>query len=200
MKGLIYLFIAISLFIVSCNKQAEQTEEPAIQHTDSLITYIIQKGNHYADQSALQIMNKPEIIAHITFDSSAIYTSINPENQRDVNKLIGFSDCGTEHQQNSARLGWSWNGNALILYAYAYVNGIRVTKTLGPVALKQTVDCSITATSGNYYFKASNYIDSIPRHCSGYIGTGYKLYPYFGGDEVAPHEVRIAILEESVTP
>lgn len=201
MKKIIYFLILVKLTSCSCEKPDIAAElTPPKPQQDTVVTYIIKKGNHYADQSSLQLLNKPAIVARITFDSSAIYTSVDPVNQADVNKLIGFSDCGTDHQQNSARLGWSWNGNELILYAYAYVNSQRIIKTLGAVPLKQTINCSVNAASNYYYFKAFNYTDSIPRHCLGYTGVSYKLYPYFGGDEVAPHEVHIAILEQSAMP
>lgn len=199
MKRTIYFLIIINFFSYSCDKP-DDTAELTPPSVDTLVTYVIKQGNHYAEQSGLQLMNKTAIVAHVTFDSSAIYTSVDPVNQADVNKLIGFSDCGTDHQQNSARLGWSWNGSELILYAYAYVNSQRIIKTLGPVPLLQPINCSVNATDNYYYFKVSDHIDSIPRHCIGYTGVGYKLYPYFGGDEVAPHEVRIAILEEPTTP
>jgi hypothetical protein len=34
----------------------------------------------------------------------------------------------------------------------------------------------------------------LPRHCSGTYRR-YRLYPYFGGDEVAPHDITIKITE-----
>lgn len=166
------------------------------QTIQKAMTYIIKKGNHYSEQSEWRILNDPFISARVTFDSSAMYTTIEKSNQGDINKLIGFSDCGTDHQQNSARLGWSWNGRELILYAYAYVNKVRLSKTLGPVPLNQPFACSVKAENNYYYFKVNRYTDSIPRHCTGYIGDHYKLFPYFGGDETASHEIRISIVED----
>ena len=130
------------------------------------------------------------------FDSSAIYTSVEKANQEDVNKLTGFSDCGTDHQQNSARIGWSWNGSQVVLYAYAYVNKLRYIKTLGEVNINQSFSCSIQARNNNYYFEADGHIDSIPRYCAGDLNYRYKLFPYFGGDESAPQEIRISMTEE----
>jgi hypothetical protein len=37
----------------------------------------------------------------------------------------------------------------------------------------------------------------LPRHCTGSNYTRYKLFPYFGGDEVAPHRIKIKITELS---
>jgi hypothetical protein len=47
-----------------------------------------------------------------------------PENQYDINKLWGFSE-GINNQYNSARIGWSWNNDALRLYGYVYAKGVR---------------------------------------------------------------------------
>ena len=101
---------------------------------------------------------------------------------------MGFSDCGNDHQQNSARLGWSWTNEKLMLYAYSYVNKERIIKSLGSFNLNQPINCSIKAENRYYYFKADNITDSIPRFCADYNSSRYKLFPYFGGDEVAPHE------------
>lgn len=35
----------------------------------------------------------------------------------------------------------------------------------------------------------------MQRHCSDAVDTDYKLLPYLGGDEPAPHDIRIKIKE-----
>jgi len=183
---------------ISCSKtKIEPTVSNTIQFPDQRTTtlYLIKSGNHYCEQNLPQIMNRSSMSARITFDSSAIYTSVTTDNQGDVNKLMGFSDCGNDHQQNSARLGWSWSGQSLVLYAYSYVNKVRIIKNLGNFGLNKPINCSIKAENGYYYFKADNVSDSIARYCSGYDSSRYKLFPYFGGDETAPHDVKILIAE-----
>ncbi|MEO5783498.1 MAG: hypothetical protein ABIQ07_09520 [Ginsengibacter sp.] len=39
------------------------------------------------------------------------------------------------------------------------------------------------------------YLYSLPRTSTTAKAIGYKLYPYFGGDETAPHEIDIWIKE-----
>lgn len=197
MKQSFYI-IFLSFFSVFCHKQEVQLAmKDNVQFSDQKVSvkYIIKKGNHYCDQNQPQVMNRNNISARITFDSSAIYTSLDAGNQGDVNKLFGFSDCGNDHQQNSGRIGWSWNGENLVLYAYSYVEKTRITKTLGIFALNKSINCSIKAENKYYYFKADTILDSIPRYCSDYNGSRYKLFPYFGGDEIAPHEISILIEE-----
>ena len=162
---------------------------------DDAVTYLIRKGNHSVDGDHFKIFRTNLINCEVVFDSTAAYQSALPENQLDVNKLIGFSDCNSNHHQNSARIGWSWNGKSVSLYAYAYVNGGRVIKPLGDFPLNRSVKCSVAASGDKYYFTAGSATDSISRHCAGYSGTRYKLYPYFGGNEVAPHDVTIRMKE-----
>ncbi|MEJ7767105.1 MAG: hypothetical protein WKF89_04800 [Chitinophagaceae bacterium] len=203
MKAIFYLSLLTGLLSFSCSKESGITQGPVIKtppSAETLKNYTIKLGNHYSDQSEVQLMNTPAIYAHVTFDSSAIYTTIDPVNQADINKLIGFSDCGTHHQLNSARLGWSWNKKGLLLYAYAYVNSVRISKILGAVPLNQPLSCSVVASNNYYYFRAAHFIDSIPRHCKDFTGQNYKLFPYFGGDETAPHEIKITILEKTILP
>ena len=154
-------------------------------------TFLIKKGNHSAEGNHFQMFEKTSLSYEVEFDSSAIYESALISNQEDVNKLFGFSDCNTHHHDNSARIGWVWNGKAIALYAYSYVNKERVIKPLINIQINEQVKCSISASGDKYYFKVNNYTDSLPRHCTDYEGSRYKLYPYFGGDEMAPHDVRI---------
>lgn len=193
------MIVCIGLFFYSCEKDTVVVAPAENPLLDTKRTeYLIKQGNHFCEQNGPELMIDPVIRATVTFDSSAAYTSLDTVNQGDVNKLIGFSDCNTNHQENSARLGWSWNGKKIALYAYAYSNKARIIKALGNVDVNQSFPCSVTVGAGYYYFKVNNRTDSIARFCTGHTGYRYKLFPYFGGDEAAPHDVRIIIVEEQV--
>ncbi|MGI8584586.1 MAG: hypothetical protein ACR2KX_20545 [Chitinophagaceae bacterium] len=73
------------------------------------------------------------------FDSTAIYSNVNPDNRLYINKLYGFSDNNPTHQQFSARFGWRWSDNALRLFGYVYNDGVR--KELGTVAIGTENNC-----------------------------------------------------------
>lgn len=183
----------ISLLLYACSKDQAVTDPPEKTQTSE---YWIKAGNHYCEQEQMEFMTDPAIQAMVTFDSSAVYTSQVANNQGDVNKLIGFSDCGANHQENSARLGWSWNGRKFVVYAYAYVNKTRIIKTLDSVDVKQSFPCSVKGRGYYNYFKVNDHTDSVERACAGYTGYHYKLFPYFGGDEAAPHDMRIVVVEQ----
>ncbi len=193
-----FRILLICVIAISCDKPDGLLpgNEVAFSDLRNTTKYHIKKGNHYAEQNAPQVMHRDSISATVTFDSSAVYTSVDPGNQADVNKLLGFSDCSNDHQQNSARMGWSWNGHSLELYAYAYTQKSRTIKSLGNFDLKKPVHCLIRAKNRYYYFQAGSSTDSIPRYCDEYNGSRYKLFPYFGGDETAPHEIIILIAED----
>jgi hypothetical protein len=131
---------------------------------------------------------------NIRFDSSCIYTTINPENQYDINKLVGFTE-GIDNHINSARIGWSWNNNALRLYAYAYANGERNAAEIGTVAIGIPFTVSVGISGNEYVFSVNDKMVSLPRAIQETTVSGYWQYPYFGGDEVAPHDIYIYMQE-----
>ena len=161
---------------------------------DSFIEYIIPQGAHYADKTILKQVELKELKFKVRFDSSAIYTTTVAANQYDINKLYGFSDGG-DHHLNSARIGWGWSNNRLRLYAYAYASGERKFSEITTVPLGAIINCSIGVSANKYIFTVNGIQRVLIRTTSSEVVTGYQLYPYFGGDEVAPHEVHIFIME-----
>jgi hypothetical protein len=126
------------------------------------------------------------------FDSSAIYQTIDPVNQYDINKLYGFSE-GLDHQYNSARIGWAWVEGALRLYAYVYNKGVRLSQEICPVSIGTDINCSISLSGTTYLFNVNGNEVTLSRGSTTTTASGYQLYPYFGGDEVAPHDILIKI-------
>ncbi len=128
-----------------------------------------------------------------TFDETAVYETRDPANQGDINKLMGFSDCGSHHHENSARFGWRWFDGELQIHAYIYVDGERRSQLLGAVRFDVAVEYLIEIDGGNYRFTLDGETTVMARGCSGGGGVKYRLYPYFGGDEEAPQDIHIAI-------
>jgi hypothetical protein len=59
------------------------------------------------------------------------------------------------------------------------------------VSLNEFHQYEIAFTDSSYLFKVNKTVE-LPRSCKS-AADGYKLYPYFGGNEPAPHEVTIVI-------
>lgn len=162
---------------------------------DSFITYRILKGKNYCENNSYPLWKQSSLRFVVIFDSSCIYTNVDPVNQADINKLYGFSDCTTLHHANSARFGWNWINGAIHIHAYCYVDSVRQYKELGAVSLNKEVNCSIETLPGKYVFTLNGKRDTMLRHCTDSIANGIKLFPYFGGDEPAPHDIQIKIKE-----
>ncbi|MCC9138232.1 hypothetical protein ACFSKU_14320 [Pontibacter silvestris] len=154
--------------------------------------YTIKKGSHYATSNPLKRNSNSIIRFEATFDSTAVYKTQATENQGDINKLYGISDCNSPHQTNSARFGWRWLENRLEIHAYSYINGTRQSTYIGSVELGRASTYELELKDGLYVFTLDEKQVTLPRGCSG-AGNGYQLYPYFGGDEAAPHEINIKI-------
>ena len=128
------------------------------------------------------------------FDSSCIYSTVDPKNQNDINKLYGFSDCNTHHLINSARVGWRWSKDSLRIFAFVHNDGIMLYKEITTAQIGSVINYTISCLADQYNFTVNGKAAQLPRHCSGSY-TRYRLFPYFGGDEVAPHRIRIKITE-----
>ncbi len=154
--------------------------------------FTIKAGSHDAGW-------KPELLQSSTlrfeaiFDESAIYTSVDPVNQWDTNKLLGFSDCNSAHHENSARFGWRWLGNQLEIIAYCYADGVVYIEPIAAVPLNEPSQYELSITEDSYLFKLNDTTMTMTRGNACTTGLYYKLWPYFGGDEVAPHDITIKI-------
>lgn len=180
------------LLLGSCRKE----NLPLNLSTTGFTEFVIPQGQHSATANTFKAIETTGLRFTVKFDSSAIYQTTNPQNQYDINKLYGFSDNGGHHHQFSARIGWRWSDGALRLFAYTYNNGLRDEKEISTVAIGAEVRCAITVMGEMYAFSVNDKEQLMPRGSTTPAAKGYQLYPYFGGDEAAPHEVRIWIKSE----
>ena len=190
-----YIFYCVTLLVLSsCHKSFEEITIPD-QPGSAFDHYFIPKGQHYSQQSIYTPVEYNELRFTVKFDSSAVYTTLDPNNQYDINKLYGFSDNGTVHHEFSARIGWRWSDNALRLFGYVYNNGEVSYEELTTISTGTEHECSIRIEGNHYIFSADDKTLSMTRTGTAAVATGYKLFPYFGGDETAPHDIHIWIKE-----
>lgn len=159
------------------------------------VLYTILKGDHESLHPFVT-RNQTVLRFRAAFNNSGHYNTTDVNNQADVNKLYGFSDCGGHHQENSARFGWRWYNNRMEILAYCYIDGERQDPILiDTVALNKVNNYSLIFDKDRYVFVLNNKsVVMIPKSCK-YDGLRYLLYPYFGGDETAPQEIKIWIEE-----
>ena len=193
MKNIITAMAAL-LVLSGCSKEQTATEKAPviILPAETFTEYKIAEGSHYCNLSAVTPINRTQMLFKVRFDSSAIYTTVDPQNQYDINKLYGFSE-GYDPHVNSARIGWSYNNGKLRLYAYVYNNGVRLSREICAVNLFETINCAILVKNDQYEFSVNGVQVQLSRALSGSLTNGYQLFPYFGGDETAPHPISIWI-------
>jgi hypothetical protein len=135
-------FLLVVLFM-ACTKSVEENKDnpssviapPPVPTTPGFIDYLIKKGNQFAEQNVFKPVEIQEMKFLVKFDSSAIYQTIDPINQFDINKLYGFADNDSLHHVYSARFGWNWVNNALWLYGYVYNNTVLLKQPLMNIAI-----------------------------------------------------------------
>ncbi|HEX2608353.1 MAG TPA: hypothetical protein VHK91_13280 [Flavisolibacter sp.] len=196
MKNLLFAGLTALCLLSSCRKTVDRLIENSLnskQASGPFITYTIAKGNQYCDQSTYRALETNLQQFTVLFDSSAIYQTAAAENQYDINKLFGFSDNRSDHHQFSARIGWRWSDQALRLFAYVYNEGLMTSKEITTISIGQPAVCSIAVKDLEYQFEVNGVKVSMPRKATTSKAVGYQLYPYFGGNETAPHEIRIKI-------
>lgn len=188
-----YLYILCLYLLSSCEKLDEVLP---LTSQDKILTskdYIIEKDTHRST-SSLEKVELNSLKFKAIFDNSAKYITQDPNNQADINKLFGFSDCDSHHHTNSARFGWRWFNDQLEIHAYTYVDGTRAHQLISSVDINIEYKYEIKIEDNQYTFKVNGSEVEMPRGCTG-TASGYKLYPYFGGDEAAPSNIIIKITE-----
>lgn len=194
MKYLVNAFFIVLLF-GGCSQGIEAITSFGEPKAGQFFEYRIRTGNHSADFNNYIPVHNDALNFIVRFDSSAIYETADPSNQSDINKLYGFADNGAEHHQYSARIGWNWNDGFLRLHAYVYNAGVLTTQEICAVEIGTDINCSISVSHDLYIFRVNTSTINVSRSANTHTGDGYKLYPFFGGDETAPHDIRIWIKE-----
>jgi hypothetical protein len=179
----------MSAVLISCFKLD-------VADRDGFVEYLIRKGGQSSTPSVFKVYdNQQEIRFIVRFDSTARYKTIDPGNQHDINKLYGFADNDRPHQFYSARIGWRWLDERLELHAYVYNDSSRITRLLTTVTLQRDITCTIKVNGKQYLFTVDGVTTTMPRSATSPGALGYRLFPYFGGNEAAPQDIRIKIKE-----
>lgn len=155
--------------------------------------YIIRKGCHYSNRWFPSLTTKTKIHFSFRFVEHPSY-KISAENQKDTNKIFGISD-GYHHHKDSLRVGWRWNISTqkCEILIYTYRNSIHESYMLCELEdVYSTNNCHISIGDGYYQIDVNNYTYTLKR-TSKWDGIRYLLFPYFGGQEVAPKEFKIKI-------
>ena len=175
------VLIILLLILVGCKK------EDAL----GFKIFTIKEGRHKSINRYSTTKNKYTTF-QAQFDSSVIYTTINPDNQLDINKLYGVSDCGCNHTSYSMRFGWRWYNNEIEIFWFRHRGGSFDYGKITNVEINEENTYSITRLEDQYIMCVKDTCVTLIRSCDEEYRS-YYLYPYFGGDERAPHDITIKI-------
>jgi len=162
---------------------------------------VIKKGKHHASGLRLRpYLGKRIISWRVNMDISCLYSAIN-DDSGDLNKLCGIS-CGNHHN-NSLRFAWRPDFNQpgqIMIFAYWYVKGERWSLYIGNIChnvdyyFELTIGTPTVAFSFARVEKSGNITDrrvSFVKYKLPQPAIGYYLWPYFGGNNTTPHDMRI---------
>ena len=115
----------------------------------------------------------------------------------DVNKIYGFSDFGKSHQKYSIRIGWRYLNGVTELCWLKREDGRLITGLIRDIDINTPYEAMIDIETFYYTITIDGDTTMVRRRPDGFWGTirRYYLYPYFGGNEFAPHDITIKIKE-----
>ncbi|RKQ49286.1 hypothetical protein BXY85_0275 [Roseivirga pacifica] len=186
------LIALLAVLCTACNQTIDIDPETGFEiHT-------IRAGAHNSITRS-EPFNEIGISITVKFDNSANYALENENDQADINKLIGFSDCAAHHQRESARFGWRWFEDELQILAYVYRDGDFIFEEMGAIPLDTEVEMEIRTLNGQYLFSGEG-LDNVALERSASCNTGenYWLWPYFGGNQPAPHDITIQLKRQPI--
>lgn len=162
--------------------------------------YKILKNWHYSIPPRLGVWrNRSRFSWHVKFTDSCRY-DLRTEDQLDINKLVGIGYLPGGHHKNSARFGWQYDidKGQIELLAYCYYNGIRSIRKLCYCEIGKAYTINLLITSTAYLFNVTIRGDDVPLGETSVLKTHshklqYLLNPYFGGNLVAPHCIKIEL-------
>lgn len=163
--------------------------------------YRIWKGWHWCTLlfCIKLLWNCTRMTKKVVFKKSCLYNMSLPD-KLDINKLFGFSYG--KHHDNSARFGWNCDGDKINLHAYCYLDGKRVDKFITKIDVEEEYKLMISVSKDKYIFttfiedEASDLQQVVIPKPQMVPKLGFKLWPYFGGTQKAPHTMDIYMQNE----
>ena len=185
-------FICATALLLSCGEDIEIDPDTGFE------VFRIDVGEHKSI-TRIESFTGSGINATVVFDSTAIYTLDVLNDQADINKLVGFSDCAQNHQSESARFGWRWYNDELQILAYSYLEGDLNFELMGAIPLNQEINLTLRIVGDRYEFTGDGLESkSMTRTSDCESGENYWLWPYFGGNQRAPQDITIRLKREMI--
>lgn len=172
-------------------------------YKDVFVLYKVEEGEHHFKRDDA-ISTRPRVAKDTVefkawFTDSCLYdVSLLGKDKDDINKLYGITDCNSTPHQDSVRIGWRHDGQGTIeLFSYVYTDGKRAFKKIGSVTPSEQFSIKIDTTPNTVNFWLNGQlVDTTQRDKDCRNGVRFRLFPYFGGNQPAPNDMRIFISEK----
>ena len=153
---------------------------------DYIVT--IRKGDHSHDRFPYVWINKKKMELDVTFTESCRYDI--GIDQGDHNKLFGIG-YSPGHRMNSIRFGWYYNPSmdCIVVTAYVYNNGQRFMCDMANISIGEINRYSILIDGDKHVLNIEGKANMVV--ATNASAFSYMLHPYFGGNQPAPHDIRI---------
>ena len=156
--------------------------------------YLIKKGKHRSGFYFSPQFDIKHIKRKILFKENCIY-KFGDVDDFDINKLFGVS-FGMHHT-NSVRFGWNTDGDQIGIYNYYYKSGKRFMTKM--ISIPTETEFLFEIIIRDYYYELR--IINTDGQLIGWSNVSkpkttkwsYHLFPYFGGNKVAPHNMEICM-------
>lgn len=161
--------------------------------------YVIKKGKH-SSGFHFGFTFKNKISFDVVFTKSCLYSPFPHPDTKDINKLCGFATTLSHHKQ-SARVGWRCvdKSGMIELVTYSYDSSKRDIKdqnVIGKVKPDKIFTVSIEDFEDHYLYtfeQRGKKITNKDHKKPDWWPIKYILKPYFGGNQSAPHEMKIFV-------
>ena len=165
---------------------------------------VIEAGEHEPSpkRKVALLISPSEVSATVTFDSTCIY-DLGVDDTDDWNKVIGLGFVGSKdqslagqppHQVDGARVGWRWNKQrkCIDLGAYIYVEGKRIDFKVAETTINTPTKLTIKIDYDRKLYQVLGG-KAVPfTHSKTFA---YNTGLYFGGNQVAPHRIRVKVVD-----
>jgi hypothetical protein len=158
--------------------------------------FTIHKGKHRSKPRKFSFWwGKDTFRWQVLFTPSCRY-DLKSIDQLDINKLVGVGYLPTHHRE-SARFGWRYNNKTdrVEVFTYCYVGWKRVSSLIQECVIGRDYVFTLIINPQCYHFfviEGDLFNDIIVPKAHN-RKFQYRLGTYFGGNEPAPHDIRIKI-------
>lgn len=157
--------------------------------------YEVKQGEHKFKPNLVSFENR-EINFKFRLDASCLYDLKDVEEQTFVSKITGLSDCNSLHSKNAIYLGWQpifneigYHTGNFNIYAYWRIEGVFYFEKLLTTSPDSDVIARLRITDKFYKWNVNGKLFDIERKKKCNNGIHYRIQPYFGGKQKAPHNM-----------